>query len=76
MSKHYASGQTGQPGPGQYGYLAGLHGATLEVYAPTKAAALRAALDFWKPFKKDRAYVWVELAEKPDGTPVVHVVVD
>lgn len=73
MPKRYASGQVGQPGPDQYGYVAGLHGAKLEVYAPSQAAALRAALDFWKPFKKDRPYVWVKLAERPDGSQVVHV---
>lgn len=72
MPKKYPTATIGQPGPDQYGYVAGLHGARLEVYAPSKAAALRAALDFWKPFKKDRGYLWVLLAETPDGQPVTH----
>jgi hypothetical protein len=76
MPKPYPTATIGQPGPDQYGYLAGLHGAKLEIYASNKAAAMRAALEFWKPFKKDRPYLWVELCETPAGEPVVHTAVN
>lgn len=72
MPKKYESATLGGPGPDQYGYVAGLHGARLEVYAPSQAAALRIALAFWNPFKKDRGYLWVRLAETPAGEPVTH----
>jgi hypothetical protein len=74
VAKKYGSGQIGQPGPDQYGYVAGLQGAKLEIYAPDLASARRAALAFWSPFKKDLPYLWVLLAEKPGGEQVVQVV--
>ena len=68
--------QIGQPGPGQYGYIAGYNGKEVEVYAPSLLAAKTAALAHFKPSKRNTGLVWVLLAEKPDGTPVPHVAVD
>lgn len=62
----------GQPGPDQYGYVAGLNGRQVDIYATSLYAAKQAALAHFKPRKKDLGLVWVLLAEQPDGTQVVH----
>lgn len=73
MPKKYADSQIGQPGPGQYGYVALLNGGHLDIYTDGGLAqARRDALAFWKPFKKDLPYLVVGLAELPGGEPVIH----
>lgn len=68
--------QIGQPGPEQYGYVAGLNGQQVDIYAPNLAAAKAAAVAHFKPSKKNLPLVWVGLAEKPGGEPVVQAAVD
>jgi hypothetical protein len=65
--------QIGQPGPEQYGYVAGFNGKEVEVYAPGLFAASVAAEQYLKPSRKRRGEMWVILAEKPGGEQVVHV---
>ena len=74
MPKPYLGGQIGQPGPGQNLYGAGLNGARLTIDAPSLYAASKAALEFWKPSKKDAGHVWVRLHQLAGADqPVVHV---
>lgn len=68
--------QIGQPGPGQYGYVAGFKGQEVDIYATGLMAAAVAAEAHFKPSKKQRGQMWVLLAEEPDGEQVVHVAVD
>jgi cell division protein FtsW (lipid II flippase) len=64
----------GQPGPEQYGYIAGFKGREVEVYATGLFAASVAAEAFFKPSRKQRGLMWVVLCEKPDGEQVTHVI--
>lgn len=49
---------------GKNGYIGGLRGKTVEVYADTLADAKQKVVDHFKPSKKDKGRVWVKLAEK------------
>lgn len=53
------------------GYIAGLNGKTVELYAKTLYDAKMQALAHFKPRKRDLGLVWCMIAEK-DGVPVVH----
>jgi hypothetical protein len=66
--------QIGQPGPDQYGYLAGLNGREVAIYATGLFAASQAAEAYLKPSKKQRGLMWVVLCEKPGGEQVTHVI--
>ena len=43
-------------------YIAGLYGKQVGLYAPSLAAAKQKAIEYFKPKKKDRGLLWVELA--------------
>ena len=45
-------------------YIAGLNGEKVGLYAPSAAAAMQKAFEYFKPKKKDRGYLWVELASE------------
>ncbi len=62
----------GQPGPNQFGYLAGYQDQQIEVYAPTLYTAKQAAVAHFQPSKKTLGELWVVLAARVDLTPVVH----
>lgn len=61
-------------------YLAGLCGAKMVIHADSLYEAKQVAVEFWKPYKKDLGYLWVELVALNtnigDGEPVVHVAVN
>lgn len=66
----------GQPGPEQYGYLAGYQGQTVEVWAKGQWPATQLARAHFKPPKSKAHLVWVKVAERPDGTTIIHTPVD
>lgn len=43
-------------------YVAGLNGKKVELYAQSLAEAKQRAIEHFKPKKKDRGLLWVELA--------------
>lgn len=45
-------------------YIAGLHGKQVGLYASSLAAAMQKAVEYFKPKKKDRGLLWVELASE------------
>jgi len=57
------------------GYVAGLKGARIEIYAESLYAAKVKAIEELKPKKKDMGLLWVMLAEKA-GEPVIHAAID
>jgi hypothetical protein len=59
--------------PGDYGYVAFFERQRAEIYAPSLYAAKVRALEHFKPSKKRAHMVSVTLAERADGSDVVHV---
>lgn len=51
-------------GIGDHPYIAGLHGRKVELYAETLLQAKQRAIEHFRPKKKERHLVWVELAEE------------
>lgn len=47
-----------------YAYIAGLNGKKIGLYASSLAAAHQKAVEYFKPKKKDRGLLWVELASE------------
>ena len=45
-------------------YIAGLNGKQVALYAPTLAAAKQTAIEHFRPKKRDRNLLWVELASE------------
>jgi hypothetical protein len=62
-----------QKSDGDNGYVAFYNGRQADVYAKTALAAQQKAVEFFKPPKSKRHMVHVGLAERADGTQVVHV---
>jgi hypothetical protein len=58
--------------PPLYGYIALYNGRRHELYAASLYDAKQAALAHFKPPKKKIHLVSVTLAERPDGSAVVH----
>jgi hypothetical protein len=56
-----------------YGYVAFFKGKRAEIHAASLYAAKVQALAIFKPSKRDSGLVSVTLAERPDGSVVVHV---
>jgi len=57
---------------GDHGYVAMYNGARVGVYATSAYAAECLARDHFKPAKSKAHMVHVLVAERPDGSPVVH----
>ena len=51
-------------GPADYPYIAGFKGEKVGLYAKSLAAAKQAAVEHFKPKKKDAGLLWVEFAEE------------
>lgn len=60
------------PEPALYGYVCFYNGKRHELRASSKMAAVTAAVAYFKPPKSKAHMVSVVLAERPDGTEVVH----
>lgn len=72
--KVYVTGSVTSPAPVLHTYVAGLNGARLTVYAGSLYAAKQAAVQTWKPLKKDAGLLWVELHQLSGSpSPVQHV---
>lgn len=54
------------------GYVAMYNGKQTDIYAETLYAAKQKAIAHFKPKKSQQHMVIVMLAEKPDGTQVIH----
>lgn len=49
-------------GPIDKGYIAGLNGKQVAFWAQSLAAAKQTAIEYFRPKKRDRNLIWVELA--------------
>lgn len=58
---------------GLFGYIGFFNGRRHELYAKSKLDALEQFITFFKPAKSKRHLVHCEVAERPDGTEVIHV---
>lgn len=47
-----------------YPYIAGYMDKKIELYAPSIAAAKQIAVEYFHPTKRNKGYLWVELAEE------------
>lgn len=45
-------------------YIAGFKGQEIGIYAESLSAAMQRAVEHFRPNKKDRGLVWVELADE------------
>lgn len=59
-----------------YGFVCFYNSKRIEVYAPSMYAAKLKAIEQFKAPKSKSHMVSVVLAERPDGSEVVHVAVD
>jgi len=50
--------------PADRAYIAGLHDKKIGLFAITIAQAKQRAIEYFKPKKKDRGLLWVELASE------------
>lgn len=64
------------PGLGLYGYICLFSGRRTEIYASSLYAAKQEAIKEFKAKPKQEHMVSVHLAERPDGSAVVHTAVD
>lgn len=62
--------------PGDCGYIALFNGQRAEFYAPSLWAAKEQAVKYFRPAKSKAHMVSVHLAERADGSDVVHTAVD
>lgn len=53
-----------EKGVAEHPYIAGHKGQKIGLYAPSLAAAKQKAVEHFKPKKKDRGLLWVELAQE------------
>lgn len=53
-------------GPTDRGYIAGLNGKKVAFWAQSLADAKQTAIEYFRPKKRDRNLIWVELADSSD----------
>lgn len=61
---------------GLFGYVGFFNGRRHELYAKSKLDALEQFIAHFKPAKSKRHMVHCEVAERPDGSEVIHVATD